>query len=168
MTMSRQLRRLAVVALALGSTQVLAAPDFAGTWKMDAARSDSASGATDPTIRDGMQIITRSDDELRVETIRDGNRHVARFPLANPGPPTPVGTSGDVGVGILDRWSDSELVTSTLMQINGKTMTVVESRRLSADGREMTVVTTLRIEHGYIDANPQSKPITDVYIRVAP
>jgi hypothetical protein len=47
------------------------------------------------------------------------------------------------------RWDGPVLMTETVYRVNGMSTTRTERRRLSADGREMTVETELQMEHGY-------------------
>ena len=47
------------------------------------------------------------------------------------------------------RWDGPALVTTTIRKVNDFPITTVERRTLNADRTEMTVETTLRVEHGY-------------------
>lgn len=76
-----------------------------------------------------------------------------------------IGTSGSIG-SVIDREGPT-LVTVTPHEVNGMAVTTTERWSLSADGKTMTVVTTLAIQHGYegLSGKNYSSPITDVYIR---
>jgi hypothetical protein len=142
--------------------------DFSGTWQMDTSRSQSAqAGHGASPVQAATVVINQTPDNLVVETIRDGNRLVTRFP-AGTNPERPVGTSGraGAGVGTIMAWEHSELTTSTPIQINGMAVQTIEKRALSADGREMTVMTSISVEHGYSGKGiNRSAPLTDVYVR---
>jgi hypothetical protein len=83
----------------------------------------------------------------------------------------PVGTSGTDAPSVepvLAEWKDGRLVTTTIYRVNGMPMTKIESRTLSADGREMTVETQVQIEHGYQSNAKQPQgyiPAKDVYTK---
>jgi hypothetical protein len=149
--------------------------DFSGTWTMDLARSESPK-ADDPSPHTPqatprtpdeptMLFITQNDREMQVET-RKGSRAVtARYPMHDAANPRPVGTSGG-GVGTVLRWEGDTLVTMTPHMINGMAVTTVERRSLSSDGNEMTVVTTVQVQHGYETGESSSPPAKDIYRRV--
>jgi hypothetical protein len=96
-------------------------------------------------------------------------------------PPSAVGTSGRdraseavpsiIGTtrrDVTTTWEGDTMVTLTAYQVNGQTVTTTERRTLSADGREMTVVTQLQVQHGYSAGPNASRPLTDVYVREQP
>ena len=146
--------------------------EFAGTWTMDTLRSDSASPTSPSPLRQATQVITSLGDELRIETIRDGSHRVSKFPLpdvTNPEDLKAVGTSGETGVGTIDRLGFATLDTMTPILINDKSVTIIEKRQLSQDGKEMTIETSVAVQHGYDGKgmNYSLVPVKDVYIRSA-
>ena len=166
--MTRQVLAVAVATLlfpwAAGAQQ---RPDFSGTWTMDPGRSQSALPGTGASpVHDAKILISQTQKDLVVETVRDGRSQLARFPLIDPDQPTPVGTSGGQGIGTISEWKGNELSTSTPLNVNGMAVTTFEKRTLSADGREMTVETTVTVQHGYEGKGINySSPIKDVYVR---
>jgi hypothetical protein len=46
-------------------------------------------------------------------------------------------------------WEGDRLVTVTQRTVSGQTVTVKETHRLSASGTDMTVETTVIVQHGY-------------------
>ena len=141
--------------------------DFSGVWKMDPARSQSAQpGQGVPPVSEVIVDIARRGGDLWVDSVRDGVRTTARFPVSQMEPAKPVGTSGQTGVGHITSWDATALVTSTPIEINGWALRSIEKRTLSADGREMRVETSLGVEHGYTSSGKTySATVTDVYVR---
>jgi hypothetical protein len=168
--MNRMVQLVAVAALLMPWTATAQNKvDFAGTWTMDASRSQSALPGTGATpVRQAQMVIAQVGGQLVVETMRDGNRQIARFPLIDPELPKAVGTSGSAGVGTIGNWGDRELTTSTPLSVNGMAVTTMEKRTLSPDGREMTVETVVTVEHGYEGKGINySSPVKDVYVKTA-
>lgn len=128
---------------------------FNGTWVMDMTRSESAAqgpqAAPKTPVRVGIAHVAGS---LSIQTIRDGHRETVAYSF-EPVEPKAVGTAGSDDPGAnrviraLVRWDGPVLVTETVYRINGMAATKTERRRLSADGREMTVDIELQMEHGY-------------------
>ena len=142
-------------------------PNFSGTWTMDVAQSESTKQDATSAVSPVTLVINQNDRELQIETMRDGNEAIAKYPIENTLDPRPVGTSGNLGIGSILRWEDDgALVTLTPHEINGMAVTTVERRTLSADGNEMTVVSTIQVQHGYQDGVNYSAPARDVYHRV--
>lgn len=143
-------------------------PDFSGTWVLDPARSESslvADGQRIVPVSITMQIV-QGESHVEIDTVRNGVRESRRYAVQPMEPPRPVGTSGSAGT--VMNWERDSLVTITPHQINGMAVTTTERRTLSADGRHMTVVTTLEVQHGYQgDGRNASPPARDVYVRQA-
>ncbi len=116
-------------------------PDFSGTWNMDLARSEEAAQGT--PIKSVTVAIRQTPGEVRIETTRDGSTELARYLLSAE---KPAGSQERVG---LFRWDGPRLVTTLVVDINSRPITVQEIRSLSASGTEMTVEVSLAVEHGY-------------------
>src|SRR5262245_54831293 len=142
-------------------------PDFSGTWVMDPARSESARAPDANRITSATVTIAQTPEEVRLDSIRNGVHEFARYPLVAPESPRAVGTTGSVGSVV--EWDGDTLITLTPHEVNGMAVTTTERRTLSANRKEMTVVTSLQIQHGYQGQNAQnySAPVTDVYILTA-
>jgi hypothetical protein len=142
-------------------------PNFSGTWVMDTRHSDSAQAPDATRITSATVVIAHNDREIRVESVRNGLRQVAVYPTADAShePPRAVGTSGSVG-SVVERDGRS-MVTMTPHEVNGMAVTTTERWSLNPDGKTMTVVTTLTIQHGYEGPSGinYSSPITDIYTR---
>jgi hypothetical protein len=116
--------------------------DFSGVWKMDKDRSESA--AQDQPTGDVIVAITQTGLILKVETTRDGKKELATYPIGAP-PSATMEVSG------LRRafWDGPVLIDEGSVDIEGRTIEFRETRMPAADGAEMVVETTLKIEHGY-------------------
>jgi len=126
----------------VAQTMPAPAPDFSGAWKMDMTRSESA--AQDQPIGDVTVVITQTGSSLKVETIRDGTKEVAIYPIGVR-PSTPMEVSGTRRA----FWDGPVLVDEGSVDINGQTIGFREARTPALAGAEMVVETTLKIEHGY-------------------
>jgi hypothetical protein len=159
-------------------TVLLAAPlcsqqaaGFAGMWRMDPERSESAHQAV--PIGPVTLIIKATPAELTIETRRAGKGKVAasretlQFHLDGSENVLP-GNSG-VWIKTKGRLDRGKLVTEVTRNIQGSTVTSVQIFSLDAKGNEMTVDKTLTVQHGYQstsdDANNTGKG-KDVFVRV--
>jgi hypothetical protein len=116
-------------------------PDFSGTWAMDLARSEAAAQGT-PTGPVTV-AISQKNDEVRIETTRNGRTEAVRYL-----PASLKATSEGELIGAF-RWDGPRLITRLVTDINKQAVTVEEVRNLDPSGREMTVEVTLIVEHGY-------------------
>ena len=146
------------VALASGMELLAHAQErapFNGTWVMDMTRSESAAQAVDAAPKTPVRIsITQLADVLTIQTIRDGKSEAVSYSFKRVEPQA-VGTTGSDNadanriIKTHVRWDGPVLMTETVYRVNGMAMSRTERRRLSADGREMTVETEIQMEHGY-------------------
>lgn len=138
--------------------------NLSGTWVMDPERSESAQATDETQVRSATVVIRHTPANIHVDTVRNGVREFARYPIAGTEQPKAVGTSGSIGT--IVEWDGQAMVTITPLEVNGMTVTMAERRFLSADGREMTVMRSLTVQHGYQgngrNFSPQS---TDIYVR---
>ena len=165
--------------------------DFSGTWVLDEKRSESpllTNGQFSVPVSVTLEIA-QTENEVRIDTVRDGGREVRHYPFASTDVPQAVGTSGSFGIasesdesvpdagglgtagrnGRLVSLDGNTLETITPHKVNGMTVTTTERRTLSANGREMIVVTQLVVHHGYegsgTNVSNVSSPARDVYVR---
>ena len=131
-------------------------PDFSGTWSMDRSRSESAMQA-DP-IGPTTVVITPIAGGLQIATTRDDKTATILYKLDGSASPIPGGTA-------TSHWEGTTLVTETVREIQGQTVTTKESRRLN--GGEMVVETVLVVQHGYTLRGTQNYGSgKDVFTRV--
>ena len=139
--------------------------DFSGTWTMDLARSQSAQQGE--AIKPVTFVINQIATQVRIETTRGNEKENVLYPLtksrasASPAP----GASGQPEA----YWDGEKLVTETQRQVNGYTVTVKEVRTLGPGGADMTVETTVIVQHGYSMPGAKNYGTSkDVFIRSAP
>jgi hypothetical protein len=129
-------------------------PDFSGTWTMDEARSESSHypDFVGPVI----VVITQTPTELTVETKRGGTTSSLVYRIVD-APRAQTATPADAKVGppFNSYWNGSSLVSETVQNVP-YTVRNKEVRTLSDDGREMTVETTMIVEHGYTLSGTQN------------
>ncbi len=135
------LSTICVVSLGSAGLGAQNRPDFSGTWNMDLARSEAAAQGT--PIKSVTVAIRQTPGEVRVETTRDGSTELVRYLLSAE---KPAGSQELVG---LFRWDGQRLVTTLVVDINNRPITVQEIRSLNASVPEMTVEINLSVEHGY-------------------
>jgi hypothetical protein len=142
--------------------------DFSGTWKMDAARSESAHQAV--PIGPVTMIIKQTATELSIETRR--------------GEPNKTATHGEILTYKLDGsesttaatdgalvkcrayWEGAKLITGTTRNIQEATITTLFVHSLDPKVNEMTVHKTLTVQHGYqFEGAKNSGTGTDVFIK---
>jgi hypothetical protein len=156
-------------ALLLGATTAAlpaqTRPDFSGTWMMDQQRSDAAVQET-PSGSVTL-VITQTDRSLVVEMTRQGQRTFrieSAIADSERASPPMVGAPA-----ARSYWNGASLVTEATRNISGQTVRTKEVRSLDAAGREMTVITTLIVEHGYTLQGGRNYGVgKDVYVKVSP
>jgi hypothetical protein len=132
-------------------------PDFSGTWTMDLARSQAAvqNEPSGPVTL----VIAQTGNELRVETTRANKTTAVVYTLDGADNKIPTGTART-------HWDGETLVTETVRDVNGATVTTKETRTLASGGAEMHVETTLVVQHGYsLKGTPNYGAGKDVYTR---
>jgi hypothetical protein len=115
---------------------------FSGIWVMDRTRSEAA--VQEQPVGPVTVTISQTGSALRLETTRDGKTEVAIYPIG----PNPSMAAEVTGVRRAF-WDGQTLVNEGSKDIQGKTIAFREARTVSADGAEMIVETTVKLEHGY-------------------
>lgn len=139
--------------------------DFSGTWKMDLSRSESAHQGEpiDPVTL----VIRQTPKELIVETRRGTTKEVLTYNLDRT--ENTANGADDSPVTCTARWDGAKLVTGTARNIKGQAVTTQNVYSLGRGAKEMTVSTTLTVQHGYQFSGAKNYGTgTDVYIRVKP
>ena len=126
----------------LAQTMSVAAPDFSGVWTMDRTRSEAA--AQEQPAGDMVVTISQTAGTLKVDSIRDGKKETVIYPFE--GRPS---DAAEVSGKRRAYWDGPVLIDEGSVDINGQTIAFREGRTPSADGTEMVVETTLKIDHGY-------------------
>ena len=147
---------LASLLLAIGAP-AQSSPDFSGSWRLDLSRSDAAAHADTP----GPVTVTikQSSAEIHIATTTSRGTTDLTY-IFVPADAPPLGSRPNA------RWNGDVLVTNSLRDINGQSVTVQQSRRLSANGTEMIVESIVNVQHGYTAAGAQTYGVsTDVFVR---
>jgi len=130
-------------------------PDFSGSWKVNAEKSDPMGGMGGGGGGGGMGMamapitITQKDGKLSIETKRGEQVTTATYNLDG-SESTNTTMRGESKSKV--SWDGSSLVISSESAFNGPngamTVTSKEVRSLSADGKTMTVVRTSQTPNG--------------------
>lgn len=128
-----------VAALAVaGTAYAQAKPDFSGTWALDTAKSDQmggpGGGRGGPA---GPMTIKQTETELTTETKRGENTITQTFKLDGS---ESVNAMGQMQAKSTAKWDGSKLVIKTTRETPNGTMETTSTYSLSADGKELTVV----------------------------
>ena len=130
----------AMLFLPLGLT-AQSSPDFSGTWTLDPARSQSAQQGE--PFKSVTFVIAQSVGQVRIEATRGNEKESVLYPLTKSR--ASLGASGQSEA----YWDGEQLVTVTQRTVSGQTVTVKEARTLGPGGTDMTVETTVIVQHGY-------------------
>lgn len=153
----------AAFAIALiAQTMTAAKPDFSGTWTMDRERSESA--MQEQPIGPVTVSIKQAGQSLTIETTRDGKPEVATYTIED----APKGP-GVIGAGTRRAyWDGMKLVTEGAGNVQGQTVSVRETRTLNPARTEMTIESTVTVQHGYTLRGAKNYATgKDVYTRTA-
>ena len=159
---------LAAIPLMAVATAAAAVPDFSGTWTMDATRSESAHqdvpiGAVTLTVRQTAADVTIETN--RKESKGSGAFHETVIYKLD-GSETSTTGEGGAKIATKARWEGDTLVTETTRNVQDSTVTTLWVQSLDATGREMTVVKTLTVQHGYMGQTAKtSGHAKDVFVK---
>lgn len=140
----------------------VAKPDFSGTWTMDRERSESA--MQEKPIGLVTVAVTQTGATFSIQTTRDGKPEVATYTIEElPNAP------GVMGAGTRRAyWDGLRLVTEGAGNVQGQTVSVREARMLNTSRTEMTVETTVTVQHGYTFRGARNySTAKDIYTRIA-
>jgi hypothetical protein len=118
-------------------------PDFAGTWRLDPSRSESAASSDSAEPR--FVEITQSDRDVTIDTTQGARHNRTVHPLVA----TPSAPFSIEGAGGRAYWQGASLVTEGTRLVQGQTVAARETRTLNPDGTEMTVEVVVIVQHGY-------------------
>lgn len=152
----------ALVVTLFAQTMTAAKPDFSGTWTMDRERSESA--MQEKPIGSVSVAVTHTGTTLTIQTTRDGKPEVATYTIEE----LPNGP-GVMGAGTRRAyWDGLRLVTEGAGNVQGQTVSVREARMLNTARTEMTIETTVTVQHGYTFRGARNySTAKDIYTRVA-
>jgi hypothetical protein len=127
----------------LGAADVKA--NFSGAWEMDAARSESPHFGNSSGSE--KVVIKQTDSEISVETRRNGQSETIVYKMDGSETEKPRPDNGPYKWHA--KWDGDKLITETYRNVNGSSVTILETRTLGNRGQEMTVNRTLTVQHGY-------------------
>ena len=132
-----------------------ARPDFSGSWTMERSRSQSTESATIE--------IKQSAGEIIIVTHSAGTTSTRTYPVES----SPHSASETIAAGHTHAsWDGTKLVTETVTDIKGQSVSYRQMRFLNASGTEMTVETITIVQHGYGIKDGKNYSVTkDVYVR---
>jgi len=144
-----------VLSLNLWQSPPASRPDFSGSWTMDRSRSQSSEAATIE--------IKQSAGEVVIVTHVAGTSSSRTYPFeVSPHPASETITAGHTHAS----WDGTKLVTETMSDIKGQTVSYRQLRFLDASATEMTVETLTIVQHGYgIKDGKNYSTAKDVYVR---
>ncbi len=142
--------------------------DFSGRWKMDADRSESAHQAV--PIGPVSLVIGQTETDLVVETRRRDSKtpttRIESLTYKLDGSETTIPGKDGAPITTKARWDGAKLITSTVRDIRGSTVTTLDIHSLDPEAKILTVHRTLTVQHGYQSQGSRSYGTgTDVFIR---
>ncbi len=153
-------------------------PDFSGTWRMDASRSESAMQAE--PIKAMTLVIKQTASDITIETITDRGKSIETYSLvqsprgeaaksldkaSEKGAQPPPEKAAEKAA----RWQGDALVTEVVRDVRGQSVTAQQSRRLAASGNEMVVESIVEVQHGYTLSGAKNYGSgKDVFVKVQP
>lgn len=156
------LTALLLVAVMVTATQTQTTrPDFSGTWTMDEARSGSPGHTS--FVGPVVWVIQQTAESMVVEIKTGDEQTTYTYTLHDTPPKEAASVPSYRGY-----FEGNQLITESLLDIQGKTVTMRQVRTLENDGREMTVERVVEVEHGYTLKDAQNySTVKDVFIKVA-
>jgi hypothetical protein len=160
--MTRLLCAFLISVAAVSPAGAQSRPDFSGTWAMDEQRSGSP--AVVPFVRPVIWVIKQSGQMMVVDITRGDKTQTFTYTLLDKAPATKTASDGS-NRGF---WDGNRLVTETIQNISGQTVTMREVRTLLEGGQEMSVERVVEVEHGYTFKGAQNfSTVKDVFVRRA-
>lgn len=144
--MNRGMLCAAVLVALSCSAGAQTAPNFSGTWKMIAERSDFG---TMPAPASLEQTVTHQDPQLRVKRtqIGDFGEWVNDFTFTTDGKPC-RNMAGQIEINSNVRWQGPSLVFDSTMDFQGSAVKVQDIWSLSPDGSQLTIDRVLKGDRG--------------------
>jgi hypothetical protein len=152
-------------------------PDFSGTWRMDASRSESAMQAE--PIKSMTVVIKQTASDITIETTTERGTSTEIYSLiqtprsdAAKSPAKPgekVTPPLEKAAEKMARWQGDALVTEVVRDVRGQSVTAQQTRRLAASGNEMVVDSIVEVQHGYTLSGAKNYGSgKDVFVKVQP
>ena len=153
--------RLLLVVLAASVLQSPARPDYTGSWKMIAARSESPNQT--PPVTEMTFVIEQLPDQIRLDVTNGNSRTIS---VTYPVVPTPKLPADPLSADERRAyWDGNRLVLERGGTISGQTVSSRQALTLGPDG-EMTVERLVIVQHGYtLKGTRNYATVKDVFAR---
>jgi len=130
------------------SAFALGKPDFSGTWTLDTAKSDMGHGRSAPAAAKVTIVIKQTPAFLA--TTRNGGKDPETATHKLDGSESINKSPSGQDIRSTSRWEGQTLVTKSIMSTEHGSSESTFVRSLSADGRVMTIDTTIKSSTGEI------------------
>ena len=128
------------------SAFALGKPDFSGTWTLDTAKSDMGHGRSAPAAAKVTIVIKQTPAFLA--TTRNGGKDPETATHKLDGSESINKSPSGQDIRSTNRWEGATLVTKSVMSTEQGTAESTFVRSLSADGKVMTIETTMKTPNG--------------------
>jgi hypothetical protein len=133
-----------------GSAFALGNPDFSGTWTLDTVKSDMGQARPSaPAATQKVTLVIRQTPSVLSITRKVGERSETATEKLDGSESVNKSPSGQ-DIKSTNRWLGSTLVTNSIMSTGGGTTESTFVRSLSADGKVMTIDTTMKTPNGNV------------------
>ena len=130
-----------------GSVLALGKPDFSGTWTLDMAKSDMGHGRPSAPSAAKVTIVIKQTPAVLATTRNVGKGPQTAIEKLDGSESINKSPSGQDSRSA-SRWVGSTLVTKSVMSTGQGTVETTFVRSLSADGKVMTIDTTMKTRNG--------------------
>lgn len=136
-------------------------PDFSGKWTMDEKRSGSPTH--DTFVSPVIWVVAQTPKTLSLDITRGPKTASLAYTMFDKAPSADAGSPSYRAY-----WDGDRLVTETLQNIQGKTVTTREVLSMSPAG-EMMVERVVEVEHGYTMKGAQNySSVKDFFTKATP
>ncbi|MBI5848371.1 MAG: hypothetical protein HZB31_10570 [Nitrospirae bacterium] len=129
-----------------GSAFALGRPDFSGTWTLNMAKSDMGKNQSSTLSTAKVTIVIKQTPAVLATTRIVGERSETATHKLDGG--ESVNMAGGKEIRSTCRWEGSTLITKSVMSTEHGTGESTFVQSLSADGRVMTIDTTIKTPNG--------------------
>ena len=148
--MKKSMFAAGVLVLMAVSAWAQATPNFAGTWKLDLAKSDFGPAPPPDSV---VMVIEHKEPSLKITTTQKSQmgdtineRNVTTDGKENSNKlRTPA---GEQDLKSTTKWSGKKLSTASMMEVQGMSIGMNDSWDLSEDGKVLTVVRDIKTPQG--------------------
>jgi ribosomal protein L20A (L18A) len=142
----RSLFTIAAIALFANVVSAQEKPNFSGTWKMNATKSDFGPM---PAPSAATRTVTHADPELKFKATQmtDNGEQTSEATYKTDGSEFTV-KRRNMEIKAVGKWEGSKLVVKSKFEAQGMEISSTENWMLAADGKELHIVTALGTPQG--------------------